>query len=230
MEYEGGSNIHEVPGDPGGLTKWGVSQRAYPHLNIPHITRTRALEIFTNDYWTPVRAESLPENLRLPVADFAFNAGVGLATRKLQQAVNLCKQAHRRRDLLEVDGQLGPITMGSLDDYPPERLALVFLAYRIDHYMKLAEAGRSKFIYGWLKRASEIHHYGTVKAYLGDYEGWAKGVTGTLRANGQSQAALARAADMDESRLSRYLSLRVQPSMESMLKVEAGLEKLTGGP
>jgi len=72
--------------------------------------------------------------------------------------------------------------------------------------------------------------YATVKAYLGDYEGWAKGVTGTLRANGQSQAALARAADMDESRLSRYLSLRVQPSMESMLKVEAGLEKLTGGP
>lgn len=160
MEYEGGSNIHEVPGDPGGLTKWGVSQRAYPHLAIPNITRTRALEIFTNDYWTPVRAESLPESLRLPVADFAFNAGVGMATRTLQQAVNLCKQAYSRRDLLEVDGKLGPLTMGSLDDYPPERLALVFLAYRIDHYMKLAEAGRSKFIYGWLKRASEIHHYG----------------------------------------------------------------------
>lgn len=72
--------------------------------------------------------------------------------------------------------------------------------------------------------------YATVKAYLGDYEGWVKGVTGTLRANGLTQAALARAADMDESNLCRYLNLRVTPSMETMLRIEHGLEKLTGGP
>lgn len=157
MEYEGGSNIHEVPGDPGGLTKWGVSQRAYPDLNIPHVTYGAALEIFQNDYWSPVQAESLPEELRLPVVDFAFNAGVSRAVKTLQRSLNLCKHATGRDDFLILDGQLGPLTLGSLDDVPSDRLARVYLAYRMEHYVSLAETGRAKFIHGWLRRAVEVH-------------------------------------------------------------------------
>ena len=71
--------------------------------------------------------------------------------------------------------------------------------------------------------------YATVKAYLGDYEGWVSGINGTLRANSQTSAALARTAGMDPSQLTRYLTCRVTPSMETMLRIEHALDELTGG-
>jgi lysozyme family protein len=157
MEWEGGSNLHNVPGDPGGMTKYGVSQRAYPDLNIALLTEKTARRIFEQDYWNRVKADELPEELRLPVVDFAFNAGIGRAVRTLQQSINLCKQAHGRTDFLEVDGGLGPITLDAVYQYPADRVANVMLAYRMEHYVTLAETGRAKFVHGWLRRAKGVH-------------------------------------------------------------------------
>jgi len=157
MEFEGGGVLHEVPGDAGGRTKWGVSQRAYPDLDIERLDRATARSLFEADYWARVRADDLPEEIRWDVVDFAFNAGVGVAARTLQRSVNLCLQAHSRHDYLKLDGQIGPITLFHVDDYPPDRLRRVFRAYRVAYYLTLAEQGKSKFIHGWLRRVEGIH-------------------------------------------------------------------------
>ena len=38
LEFEGGGKLHNNPGDRGGLTKWGISQNAFPGLDIANLT------------------------------------------------------------------------------------------------------------------------------------------------------------------------------------------------
>jgi lysozyme family protein len=37
--------------DQGGLTKWGISQKAYPDLDIKNLTRENAVALYRKDYW-----------------------------------------------------------------------------------------------------------------------------------------------------------------------------------
>ena len=39
------------PSDPGGETKFGVSKKSYPNLDIKNLTITQAKEIYYKDYW-----------------------------------------------------------------------------------------------------------------------------------------------------------------------------------
>ncbi|MBK8754113.1 MAG: hypothetical protein IPL99_21800 [Candidatus Competibacteraceae bacterium] len=42
------------PHDPGGLTKYGISHRSYPNLNIAGLTLADAEGIYHRDYWLPI--------------------------------------------------------------------------------------------------------------------------------------------------------------------------------
>jgi lysozyme family protein len=72
--------------DPGGETKWGISKRAFPDVDIAGLTRAAAAAIYRRSYWDAVQADRLPEALRYAVFDAAVNSGVGQAVRWLQQA------------------------------------------------------------------------------------------------------------------------------------------------
>lgn len=75
-EVEGGLVRH--PSDPGGVTKYGISQRAYPMLDIPSLTREQAAALAWRDYWALVPA-ALPAGARWFVFDSAFHHGVSRA-------------------------------------------------------------------------------------------------------------------------------------------------------
>jgi lysozyme family protein len=153
MSWEGGATVHHVPGDPGGLTAYGISQRAHPNVDIAHMSEAKAKMIARLHYWNKVNNDDQPEEIRWQLFDTAFNMGVGRAARLLQQSINLCRQSAGRVDFLTEDGQLGPLTMAGADEIRPERLVAVFKAYRIEHYLVLAETSHPKFIHGWLRRA-----------------------------------------------------------------------------
>lgn len=111
--FEGGLVDH--PKDPGGITKYGISLRAYPELGedgIRHLTKDDAIAIYKKDYWDACRCDELPEYLRLLVFDCAVNQGVGYARRALQTSVSA-----------KADGVLGPKTMQAVDQADPERAA-----------------------------------------------------------------------------------------------------------
>lgn len=158
MTWEGGGRVHTVPGDPGGTTKWGISQRAYPDVDIPNLTAREARGIARRDYWDRVGGDDLPPTIRWDVFDFGFNAGNGRSVQTLQRTINLCKDAFGHSDHVAVDGIIGPHTLSEAAKYPAERLLLIFRAYRREHYMALAENGKAKFIYGWLRRAEGGTH------------------------------------------------------------------------
>ena len=51
LEHEGGDA--DDPRDPGGKTRWGISQRAYPFLDLSTLTREAAIALYRRDAWTP---------------------------------------------------------------------------------------------------------------------------------------------------------------------------------
>lgn len=83
LDLEGGSKLVSVPSDPGGLTKYGISQRSYPNLDISSLTEDLAKEIYRKDYWVPAKCEDMPWPMCLYVFDCAVNQGL-TAARKLQ--------------------------------------------------------------------------------------------------------------------------------------------------
>ncbi len=56
LAEEGGLSNHRQ--DPGGLTKYGISQRSYPTLNIAALTLSEAQALYRRDYWNPIMATS----------------------------------------------------------------------------------------------------------------------------------------------------------------------------
>ncbi len=135
--HEGGHVDH--PNDPGGETKYGISKRAYPDVNIAALTLDDAKAIYREDYWDRVRADELPAELRFPLFDGAVNAGVAQSIKWLQRAVGV-------RD----DGVIGPVTMVAVKSTTPHKNAANFLGQRLKHMTDLKNW--DQFGRGWARR------------------------------------------------------------------------------
>ena len=84
LAMEGGLVDH--PSDPGGLTKYGISQRAYPAEDIRALTKARAGELYRRDYWEVAGCPVLGWPMALVHFDAAVNHGVRRARRFLAAA------------------------------------------------------------------------------------------------------------------------------------------------
>ncbi len=136
LAEEGGYVNH--PNDPGGETKFGISKRAYPNLDIKALTLINAVDIYQRDYWTPIHGDDLPPGLDLLLLDTAVNMGPVTAIKLLQRALNLTE-----------DGVMGKVTITAaqnarsdlLTDFCAER------ALRYEFNKNEATFGR-----GWYRR------------------------------------------------------------------------------
>lgn len=136
MKFEGGYS--NDPNDPGGETKFGISKRAYPHLDIASLTEDQAKDIYHLDYWQGISGDFLPYPINIIIFDAAVNQGKKRAVRMLQEALKI-KQ----------DGLIGSQTIKAVKNASSEFCA-VYLAKRARQYAKT----RNFSIYGdgWLKR------------------------------------------------------------------------------
>jgi len=146
LEHEGG--YVNDPSDPGGETKYGVSKRAYPDVDIKNLTLEDAKDIYKKDYWSKYRCNELPEDLRHVYFDMCVNMGAGRATKIMQETAN-AKGAD-----LKIDGGMGPKTIGAMQNVELNRVR----AYRVKYYATLIERkpDLAKFYYGWFKRSLEV--------------------------------------------------------------------------
>ena len=63
------------PNDTGRETKYGISKRWYPKLDIKNLTLEQAAAIYLKDYWIPAGCDKLPWPLDWVVFDTAVNMG-----------------------------------------------------------------------------------------------------------------------------------------------------------
>ena len=67
-------------------TKYGISAKAFPSLDIANLTLADARAIYRRDYWQRIRGDDLPPPVALVVFDAAVNSGVEQAGRWLEAA------------------------------------------------------------------------------------------------------------------------------------------------
>lgn len=67
------------PSDPGGETKYGISKRAYPNVDIANLTESAAKEIYKRDYWDSLGCDNLVLGLDIVAFDTAVNMGRAVA-------------------------------------------------------------------------------------------------------------------------------------------------------
>ena len=75
--------------DPGGETRYGISKRAYPDVDILRLTEDEAKAIYKRDYWDTLRPDEIPEPLAICLFDAAVNMGAVTSVRLLQTTLNL---------------------------------------------------------------------------------------------------------------------------------------------
>jgi hypothetical protein len=83
-KQEGGARITS---DTGGVTKYGISHKANPDLDVKNLTREQAQEVLHERYYKPVGAYRIKDpQLRLAAFDSAVNEGVGTTKAWLKEA------------------------------------------------------------------------------------------------------------------------------------------------
>lgn len=69
----------KVVDDSGGVTRYGISSRSHPGLDVENLTREAAESIYQEEYWGPAGCETLPWPLSLVIFQAAVNMGVPMA-------------------------------------------------------------------------------------------------------------------------------------------------------
>lgn len=114
LGYEGVSptnptGLADIPGDTGGVTNWGISQKAWSLIkhkfngfpeDVRYLTSAQAEVIYRNEYFKPI-FDDLPIGAALIAFDAEVNQGSGV--RILQRALKV-----------DDDGIVGPQTMSQL--------------------------------------------------------------------------------------------------------------------
>ena len=147
ISHEGGYVNH--PLDPGGETKWGISKRSYPHLNIKTLTRDDAKAIYKSDFWDRIHGDEVPDGVAFQLFDFAVNSGIETAIRYLQRAVGVAD-----------DGHWGPISRTAVANMPESDVIMRLNAERLMFMTKLSNwpvASR-----GWARRIATNLTYGSI--------------------------------------------------------------------
>ena len=135
------------PDDPGGETKWGISKKAHPDLDIKSLTKEQAQVIYYIEYWLPIDIDGISDEIKMMLCDMGVNCGVATAKKYLQKAVGV-----------EVDGVIGPKTIEALNRHGFPCIVYLYGAWRRIYYLTLISKNPtlSKNTNGWFSRVSAL--------------------------------------------------------------------------
>lgn len=164
LEAEGG--LVDDPKDTGGITKYGVSLRAYKKAypeatreTIINLTVDEAKRFYNTFYWIESGAEFMPLPIALLVFDTAVNCGPLVPKRMLQRALKVSD-----------DGIIGVKTKNALSKANINDLIAAFTVERIIYYVGLCTPidsdtpakkqirliRKARYLRGWLNRTAKM--------------------------------------------------------------------------
>jgi lysozyme family protein len=151
-----GEKYTNHPNDPGGPTKWGISEVYWPSMApVKNLTRIQAVEFYEREFWRNlVLLED--EDISTKVFYMAVNFGFSFTIRQLQEACNELSAGKRGLRPINVDGKLGPNTAARANwatyhwQDGGERLYGAIIAEQFDHYK--TRPHRADFYPGWMHR------------------------------------------------------------------------------
>lgn len=143
---EGGYANRNPKDDPGGETKWGISKRSYPELDIKNLTIAQASKIYEKDFIGPLLGKGIPNGIVFQLFDFGVHSGIQRAIKSLQKELGVT-----------ADGVIGKVTLGKLKEKSESDLVMLIIASRIEFMTSLSNwQANSK---GWARRmATNLRH------------------------------------------------------------------------
>jgi lysozyme family protein len=148
--YEGGSA--EDAGDRGGQTRWGISKRSYPTVDVLNLTLEQAKQIYLRDYWAPMRLDEVRDGaVAAEIFEQAVNFGLRGAAGNLQTALHYLGLSVKR------DGVIGPETLAAVNQLKDAKALLKTLnGVQFMRYLEIvsADPAQKKFARGWLRRVA----------------------------------------------------------------------------
>lgn len=153
INFEGGYVQH--PSDPGGATRYGITERIARECGYEGDMRTfpleKAKEIYYGRYWKEPNFHLIEDKeIAIELFEQGVNMGTVIAILNLQRAYNLLNEKE-----IKVDGVLGSITAGSINKYRyPEDIFLWLNIFQGSRYINLVHSNPKlkSFIRGWGKR------------------------------------------------------------------------------
>lgn len=149
LSVEGGFSWH--PADPGGPTKWGITQKTYDRWRkeigiflqtVRLMSREEMKSIYFSYYWAEGCCELMPGTaIKMAHFDACVNHGIRRAAKLLQKAVNT-----------KPDGIIGPITIAatSMGDFEDN-----LLWERAQFYVRISPSPPI-FLKGWMRRLFKL--------------------------------------------------------------------------
>lgn len=147
IENEGGYVFDK--NDLGGETKFGITKKNYPSLNIRDLTLEDAKKIYYRDFWQKGRFEEIDdEKVATQLFDLSVNLGIRSAVIVLQRALRSVGKN------VQEDGLMGSETLLATSNSDPRCLLAAIKSEAAGYYRQIAAKNPSqqKFLKGWLNR------------------------------------------------------------------------------
>jgi lysozyme family protein len=131
------------PKDPGGETKYGISKRSYPNLDIKNLTLQQAKDIYKQDFWL------FDGLLSQPVANKIFDMYVNIKHTAIRLAQKVAGAVP--------DGVYGTKTEAAINAMDPATFLSRYRVFLVQHFIDLSETSTivAQDLKGLLKRARE---------------------------------------------------------------------------
>ncbi len=150
IEFVMGPNIEGgytpgLPGDPGGETKFGISKKSYPSLDIKNLTREQARRIYRHDWMDKYQLEQIAnQDILNHVFSLLINMGPFHDFTIVQRAVNNCGIS------IQIDGRQGPEMFAAINRCAAHQLLHDEITIEaIRYYISLK---KPQFLAGWINR------------------------------------------------------------------------------
>lgn len=176
-EFEGEYSNH--PKDAGGETYKGIARNSHPNWqgwslidsykskpNFPknlrdsHMLIDYVHDFYKKEYWDVMNLDDVEnQDIANELFDTGVNMGIKRAAVFLQRVLNVSNKCERLFQNLKVDGNIGKITVSSLNSHPEQENILLGLnALQGALYITICESNPSQevFFNGWIKRC-KIH-------------------------------------------------------------------------
>ena len=131
------------PYDSGGATKWGISQKAFPNIDVRALTLEDAKKLYFRYYYSPVYDQIDSFLIAFKLMDMSVLMGRITAIRLLQGTIGV-----------SADGHVGPVTIEAINARREADLVNAYenrLKQRIN-YLVIKRPTYKRFKKGWYSR------------------------------------------------------------------------------
>lgn len=146
LVHEGG--FVDDPADPGGATKYGITQKDLPGEDISAITEQQAIDYYKQHYVKELYSQIESQAVGEKIFDMGVLDGVGTVIHVLQAVLKPSFPD------VTIDGDFGPVTLSAVNQSDDASLLQAYKSALVARAIQIvtAKPGEKKFFAGWVAR------------------------------------------------------------------------------